>query len=102
MEPEVTMPLPYSIGTVLAGYLMMLPFWLMGAAWNRFRPERTLNPWILPALWNLFLYICFAITTAGFSDLERNDMVVIVGILPAALGSLGAAWRWRSRQRGSF
>lgn len=91
------MPIPYSIGTVLAGYLMMFPFWLVGTAWNRLRPERAINPWILPALWNLFLYFCFAVSTSGFSDLDRNDGVVITGLLPAALGSLGAAVRWRGR-----
>ena len=94
------MPVPYAFGTVLAGYLMMFPFWAVGALWNRLLPNRPINPWILPSLWNILVYFCFAVTSHGFTVFKKdNDMLVGVGLLPAALGCFGAAWRWHKRKQ---
>jgi protein-S-isoprenylcysteine O-methyltransferase Ste14 len=96
MPARQDMPVAYSVGTVLAGYLMVIPFWALGAVWNRLRPQTPVNPWILPSLWNLLLYFCFAVQSGWFTHFEGDDMVVIIGLLPAAFGCWGAAWRWRA------
>ena len=73
---------------------MVLPFWAVGALWNRVQPERCVNPWVLPLLACALVALCFAITywTGSF----RFDYpMVIVGLAPAAFGCLLAARRWR-------
>ena len=94
VEVQETMPLPYAFGTVLAGYLMVIPFWAPGALWNRWQPERSVNPWILPSLAYLLLAFCFALN-ASTGKVHDNDPVVIVGLIPAALGCWASGLRWR-------
>lgn len=88
-------PIAYSVGLVLAGYLIMvLPCWGICALWNRFVPHKTINPWILPSLGWLFIGFCYLVTYyTGKADID--DPMVIVAFLPAALGCPFAAWRWR-------
>ncbi len=88
------MPLPYAFGTVLAGYLMVIPFWAVGALWNRWLPERSVNPWVLPSLAYLFLLFCFGLN-AWTGKVHDNDPVVVVGLIPAALGCWASVFRWR-------
>jgi len=86
--------LAFSFGLLLFGVLMVLPFWAVGALWNRVLPGRRINPWILPSLACAVLLLCFAINYATGSF--RFDFpMVIVGLIPVALGCPLAALRWR-------
>jgi hypothetical protein len=92
---QISDPVAYSFGLVLAGYLIVvLPGWGLSALWNRLQPQRVVNPWILPNLGWLFLGLCFAISYySGKADID--DPMVLTAFLPAAIGCPLAALRWR-------
>lgn len=94
MANSVDMPIPYAVGTVLAGYLLVLPSWGVGALWNRLLPTRRFNPWILPCILWVLAYIGWYTNRA---HPEPDDMLVALGVLPAALGCLRSAILWRRR-----
>ena len=73
---------------------MVLPFWGLGSLWNRLQPERCINPWILPSLACAGVGLCFAITYATGS-FRFDYPMVIVGLVPVAVGCPFAALRWR-------
>ena len=91
----ITNPVAYSVGVVLAGYLIIvLPCWGVSVLWNRLMPSRIINPWLLPTLSALFLAFCYWVQHhQGKSDIDTP--MFVTGFLPAALGCPLAAWRWR-------
>ncbi len=92
---DIHHPLAYSFGLVVAGYLIfVLPCWGVSVLWNRLVPTRTINPWILPNLGWLFVGFCFAVQYFSGKG-EIDDPMFLTGFLPAAVGCLFAAWRWR-------
>lgn len=93
-------PLASSLGLVLFGVLMVLPFWAVGALWNRVQPGRCVNPWVLPSLACAVVGLCYAITYATGSF--RSDYpMVIVGLVPVTLCCPLAALRWRRPDESS-
>ena len=95
MEQHPIDPAPFSLGLILFGYLLILPFWAIGALWNRAQPARAFNPWILPSLVCLLLGACFLINYLNHQ--WRDDFpMATVGLLPASFGCFISAVRWRS------
>ncbi|MFN8612067.1 MAG: hypothetical protein U0931_31270 [Vulcanimicrobiota bacterium] len=93
-------PVAYSVGLVLAGYLVVvLPCWALGAAWNKLIPSKSINPWILPSLaWLVVGFGCLVSYARGQADID--DPMMITAFLPAALGCPLAALRWRRLDAG--
>ena len=81
-----------AIGYVLFGYLMLLPFWAVGRLWNVAQKSRPVNPWILPMVWMIFVLACFLHHTSLGRTATEEDLAVVAGLLPAALGCV-LAWR---------
>ena len=94
MEQHSVDPAPFSLGLILFGYLLILPFWAVGALWNRAQPKRALNPWILPGLACLLLEACFVINYFNHQWREDYPMTALA-VLPAALGCLVSGVSWR-------
>lgn len=94
MNQPDDLPLPFTFGLLLFGCLMVLPFWALGAVWNRLQPERLVNPWILPSLVCAFVALCFAINYAA-GTVRFDYPMVIVALVPVTLGCPLAVRRWR-------
>lgn len=88
--------LGYSIGYVLFGYLMVLPFWAVGKVWNRLIPSRQINPWYLPGAFQLFILLCFMINVFSLGKATMEDKIVLLGLVPSIVGCLIASRRYRS------
>lgn len=85
----------FTIGTLLPGYVAIVPMWAAGLAWNFFFKERKVNVWTLPLVGSLVLVFLGALGGEGQSSDQALRPVVFLGFLPAALFCCFRWWRAR-------
>ena len=92
-------PVAYSIGTVLGGFLFVVPGYLLARGWNFLKPDRRGNPWTLPLAIGVLLVV-IALTGPYTGEIEPSKQgynpVFSLGVLPAFLVSL---YRWHVHRK---
>lgn len=73
----------YALGTVLAGFLFMIPLWAVSWTWIRFIGPKDANPWLFPMVGVLVLSMLgiFGATLQGHEVGEWT--VIALGMVPA-------------------
>jgi len=73
----------YALGTVLAGFLFMIPLWVVSWTWIRFIGPKDANPWLFPMV-GVFVLSMLGIFGATLENHGFGEWNVIgLGMLPA-------------------